>query len=126
MRLGRLLRFPAHLLAIALPGERLLCSTLVTRLQVEGVLLDVLDDVFLLHLALETPQRAFDRLTFLQFHLGHLVVTPFLVRFLASRPPDRQIMLTLAPISVGPSMLGYHIPQTPNGANNPFTINNLE
>src|SRR6187401_3150836 len=116
MRLGRLLRFPAHLLAIALPGERLLCSTLVPRFQVEGVLLDVLDDVFLLHFALETSQRALDRLTFLQFHLGHLVVTPFLVRFLSSQSPDRQMMFTLAPIGDGTSMLGYHIPLDRNGA----------
>src|SRR5688572_32983111 len=72
-----LLGLPAHLLAIALPGERLFRASLVARLQVKGVLLDVLDDVFLLHLALEPPQRAFDRLTFLQFHLGHLVVTSF-------------------------------------------------
>ena len=62
-----LLRLAALLLAVALAGERLLGAALVARLQVEGVLLDVLDDVFLLHFSLETSQRALDRLTFLNF-----------------------------------------------------------
>src|SRR5687767_2812858 len=88
MRPGCLLRLPAHFLAIALPGERLFCSTLVPRFQVEGVLLDVLDDVFLLHLALETPQRAFDRLTFLQLHLGHRRITSSRVDFVAATSPQ--------------------------------------
>jgi hypothetical protein len=35
------------------------------------VLLDVLDDVFLLNLALEATERAFDRLALLNLDLGH-------------------------------------------------------
>ena len=56
---------PAHLLAGPLTGERLFHTALVARLQIEGVLLDVLDDVFLLNLALESAKGALDRLTFL-------------------------------------------------------------
>ena len=42
-------------------------AALVARLQVEGVLLDVLDDVFLLHFPFETAQRALNGLAFLIF-----------------------------------------------------------
>src|SRR3954468_17187486 len=48
-----LFRFAPELLAIAFPCERLLGPSLVSRFQVERVLLDVLDDVFLLNLPLE-------------------------------------------------------------------------
>ena len=51
--------------------------------------------------------------------------TPFLVRFFGSQTPDRQIMLTLAPIGVGPSMLGYHIRKDRKGANKPFRFKHL-
>jgi hypothetical protein len=46
------------------------------RLQVERVLLDVLDDVFLLHLPLETAERALDRLAILDFDFSHAYNTP--------------------------------------------------
>jgi len=53
---GRPLRsfgFPALLLATPLTRQRLFRATFVCRFQIVRVLLDVLDDVFLLHLALE-------------------------------------------------------------------------
>jgi hypothetical protein len=64
----RLLAFPTLLLARAFPGERLFGSALVAGLQIKGVFLDVLDDVFLLHLSLETAQRALNGLAFLNLH----------------------------------------------------------
>ena len=72
-----LLRFSAEFLPIALTGERLFGATLVTWLQVEGVLLDILDDVFLLHLPLEAPESALDRFALLNFHFSHENHTPF-------------------------------------------------
>src|SRR5262249_3638403 len=66
-----LLQLAPELLAIALSRERLFRSTLVTRLQIEGMLLDILDDVFLLNLALESTESALDRLTLLDFHFRH-------------------------------------------------------
>ena len=42
---------------------------------VEAVLLDFLDDVFLLHLALETAQCIFQRFTFLNTDFSHLDFT---------------------------------------------------
>ena len=64
----RLFRIAPLLLPGALPRERLLRSTLVARLQIEGVFLDVLDDVFLLHLPFETAERAFNGLAFLNLY----------------------------------------------------------
>ena len=51
--------------------ERLLGAPFVSRLQIERMLLDVLDDVFLLNLALETPEGALDGLAFLNLDLSH-------------------------------------------------------
>ena len=66
--LAQLLGLAPLLLAIALAREGLLRPALVARLQVEGVLLDVLDDVFLLHLPFETAERAFNGLAFLNLY----------------------------------------------------------
>ena len=60
-----------ELLAVTLSRQRLLGSALVTRLQVERVLLDVLDDVFLLNLALEAAESALDRLALLNLDFSH-------------------------------------------------------
>src|SRR5712692_1903704 len=65
-----LFRLPSDLLAVPLPGQRLLGPTLVARLQIEAVLLDVLDNVFLLDLPLEAPKGVLDRFALLQFDLG--------------------------------------------------------
>jgi hypothetical protein len=62
-----LLELATLLLPSSLPGERLFGPPLVSRLQVKRVLLDVLDDVFLLDFSLEPAQRALDRLAFLYF-----------------------------------------------------------
>ena len=67
-----LLGVAPHLLSAALPRERLLGAPLVTRLEIEGVLFDVLDDVFLLDLPLESAKGAFDRLTILNSDFRHL------------------------------------------------------
>src|SRR5687767_8483760 len=71
-----LLRFAPELLSVALPGQSLLGPALVTRLQVERVLLDVLDDVFLLNLTLEATEGALDRLAFLNLDFSHASYTP--------------------------------------------------
>jgi len=54
------------LFAVTLPRQGLLHALLFSRLQVEGVLLDLFNDVFLLHLPLETPQGVFQGFTFLK------------------------------------------------------------
>jgi hypothetical protein len=69
--LGALLQLAPELLSVPLPRKGLLGPTLVTWFQIEGVLLDVLDDVFLLNLALEAAEGALDRLAFLNLYLSH-------------------------------------------------------
>ena len=75
-----LVRFPALLLAQSLPRKRFLCPALLAGLHVEAMLLDFLDDVFLLHLALETTQGVLQRFTFLDNDFGHSSFTPNPVR----------------------------------------------
>ena len=58
--LRKLVSIPSHFFPTPLSGQRLLCTTFVTRLQVKGVFLDIFDDVFLLHLSLESTQSTFD------------------------------------------------------------------
>src|SRR6266550_6879129 len=71
-----LLRFAPELLAITLARQRLLGAAFVTRLQVEGVLLDVLDDVFLLHLPLEPSKGALDGFALLNLDFSHAMKHP--------------------------------------------------
>jgi hypothetical protein len=52
----------------ALPGQRLLNTLLFPGLQVKGVAFDILDNIFLLDLALETPQRIFQGFALLQYY----------------------------------------------------------
>jgi hypothetical protein len=68
--LSLLVRFAALLLARPLPRQRLLGAAPIARFQVEGVLLDILDDIFLLHLPLEPAKRALDGLAILHFHFS--------------------------------------------------------
>ncbi len=70
LRSGGLIRLAALLLARPLPRQRLLGAAAIARLQVEGVLLDILDDIFLLHLPLEPAKRALDGLAILHFHFS--------------------------------------------------------
>jgi hypothetical protein len=51
-----LLDFPAILLPVSLTSQRLLSPQLLTRLQVEGVSFDLLNDVLLLDLSLEAAK----------------------------------------------------------------------
>lgn len=64
------------LLACPLPRERLLRATLVARFQVERVLLDIFDDVFLLDLTLEAAQRALDGLAVLHLDFSQIWLSP--------------------------------------------------
>ncbi len=73
---GPLLRFTPDLLTAPLPSKCLLGTTLITRFEVEGMLFDVFDDVFLLHLALESAECTFDRLAFLDFDFSHALKHP--------------------------------------------------
>ena len=56
----------SNLLAAALAGKSLFDAFLLTGFQVEGVFLNFLNDVFLLDLTLEAPQRIFDGLAILK------------------------------------------------------------
>ena len=71
MSVLRLVLLFAHLLTVALTGERFLHALLLAWLQVEGVTLYLFDDVFGLHFALETAQSVLERFTFLNTNLCH-------------------------------------------------------
>ena len=73
---GPLVQFPALLFTTAFTSEGLFRPALVTRLQIERVLLDILDDIFLLHLPLEAAQGAFDGFAFLDFYFSQALSTP--------------------------------------------------
>src|SRR5216684_1016841 len=72
-----LLGLAPELLSITLARQSLFCSALVAWLQVEGVLLDVLDDVFLLHLPLKPSESALNRFALLDLYLSHEISHPF-------------------------------------------------
>ena len=71
-----LIRFPPLLLAQSLPRKRFLGPALLAGFHVETMLLDFLDDVFLLHLALKTPQGIFQRFTLLDDDFSHAINSP--------------------------------------------------
>jgi hypothetical protein len=73
---GALLRFTPDLLTAPLPSKRLLGSTLVTWFEIEGMLFNIFDDVFLLHLALEAAECTFDRLAVLDLDFSHALKHP--------------------------------------------------
>ena len=56
--------------------QSFLRSLLFAGLQVKGVALDLLDNVFLLYLALKTAERILDGLAVLNSHLGQKNYTP--------------------------------------------------
>jgi hypothetical protein len=66
----------AGLLAVTLAGQCFLDAALFAGLQIVGVTLDFLDDVFLLHLALETAERILERLAFLYADFCQIENTP--------------------------------------------------
>ena len=67
---GRLILFTPLLLAIALARQCCFGAALFTGLQVVTVLLDFLDDVFLLHLTLEAAKSILQRFAFLDNDFG--------------------------------------------------------
>ena len=69
-----------RLLARTLASQCGLDAFFFARLQVKGVTLDLFNNVFLLHLALETAQSVFEGLTLLQSHFGQKRYTPKLVQ----------------------------------------------
>ena len=69
------LLFPSFF-ATTLPCQSFLDTFFLARLQVKGVALNLLDDVFLLHLALETPQGIFQRFTLLDDDFSHFINSP--------------------------------------------------
>jgi hypothetical protein len=72
---GRLLSlfdgFATHFLTAAFPSQCLLDAFLFSGLQVERMFLDVLDNVFLHHLAFKPAQCIFNGLTFINPNLSH-------------------------------------------------------
>ena len=76
----KLVRFPPLLFAQSLPRKRFFSPALFAGLHIEAMLLDFLDDVFLLHLALETAQSILQRFTFLDDDFSHVRFTPNPVR----------------------------------------------
>jgi len=73
---GRLVRFAPLLFAQSLPRKRFFGPAFLAGLHVEAMLLDFLDDVFLLHLALKTAQGIFQRFTLLDNDFSHLLIHP--------------------------------------------------
>lgn len=71
-----LVRFPTLLLAQSLPRKCFLGPALFAGLHVEAMLLDFLDDVFLLHLTLETPQGILQGFTLLDDDFSHFINSP--------------------------------------------------
>src|SRR5712692_6814935 len=71
-----LIRFAPLLLAQSLPRKRFLGPALLAGFHVEAVLLDFLDDVFLLHFALETAQGIFQRFALLDDDFSHGLNSP--------------------------------------------------
>ena len=70
-----LLRFYPALFTIALASEGFLGPPLLTGLQVERMPLDLFNDVFLLHLALEPAKSAFQRFTVLHNYFCQIEFT---------------------------------------------------
>jgi hypothetical protein len=62
--------------AAAFAGQRLFQALLFARLQIKGVTLDLFDDVFRLHLALEAPQCVLQRLALLQSNFCQKLTPP--------------------------------------------------
>jgi hypothetical protein len=68
--------FFSRFLATTLPRQCFLCPLFFARLQVKGVTFHFLNDVLLLHLALEATQSVFERFAFLQSDFSQRNYTP--------------------------------------------------
>jgi hypothetical protein len=75
----RSLQLAPELFPVPLPRKGLLGPSLVPWFQIERMLLDVLDDVFLLNLALEAAEGAFNRLAFLDLDFSHASKHPLTI-----------------------------------------------
>jgi hypothetical protein len=75
LRPKSVLFFP-DFLSVPLSSQSFLHATLLAWFQVEGVALDLLDDVFRLHFALETTKGILKGLAFLHTNLCHLDTPP--------------------------------------------------
>jgi hypothetical protein len=73
----------AGLLSIALPGQRLFDPLLFARFQVEGMLLQIFNDVLLLNLALKAAKRALEGFALLNDDFSQEICTSSLCRFLS-------------------------------------------
>ena len=73
---GSLILFFPCLLATAFTRQCFLYALFLARLQVEGVTLNLLDNIFLLHFALETAQRILEGLTLLNSDFRQLATPP--------------------------------------------------
>ncbi len=78
---GTLVLLFACFLPAALAGQCFFHPLLLAWLQVKGVTLDLLDDVFLLHFALKATQRIFEGFSLLKSDFCQLNYTPKLVPF---------------------------------------------
>ena len=96
--------FAPELLAVPFPRQRLLGPLFITGLQVELVLLDILDDVFLLDLPLKPPKGVFNRFALLDFDFSHATYTPFGWREKEKQRSDGTTFRTFKLCN----MLGYH------------------
>ena len=73
---GSLILFFSCFLATAFARQCFLYALFLAWLQVEGVTLNLLDNIFLLHFALETAQRILEGLTLLNSDFRQLATPP--------------------------------------------------
>jgi hypothetical protein len=66
-----LLCVASHFLAVTFSRKCLFGPALVSGLQIEGMFLDILDDILLLHLPFESSKSALDRFTILYLDFRH-------------------------------------------------------
>jgi hypothetical protein len=104
-----LFQFSPELFSVALPCQSLLGPALVPWLQIERVLLDVLDNVFLLNFPLEPAESAFDRFTLLDLHFSHARTPPSraLLEMVVKRQTKDRINKVKQKTG-STNMLGYH------------------
>jgi hypothetical protein len=108
--------FPARLFPVALAGQRTLDPRFLSRLQIEGVSLDLLDNVLLLDLSLEAPKSVFERFTILQLYFSQIKLhLPTRPRFSALRREGIDIIKWLAE-KVKPNLAGNAPPSGQPGA----------
>ena len=73
-------RAPSYLLTAPLSRKSLFDSLLFARFQVEGMLLDLFNDVLLLDLSLEAAESILNRFALLYSHFSHALHTPNLFK----------------------------------------------